>query len=599
MSQASPSSTFSARVTELVRRLGMPVVVLLAALLFDLVFVTDAALDDHGPRFVDFALFPGIFAMVGCAIWARRRAAVAALVAAFALVAFTIFQRYLHTPAYSSVLANLSITDVVAGTEMTYYVARRVRPGVAFATISTLVVATLIAVFGRYSYGDIASSTIVSALLFGSVLLVAAVVIGVAGRTRSDGQREQREQRLRKLRRVNSLAMGQWPLIGALAIALLFEFGFTYDGGTRGFPVLFCSLGAAVVAVLSPRRPAEAILGVAGLILLSSLVVPFLHLGYNYELVGGIAPTQMIAGIGVVVNLVRAVPLVKAWPRIAVLAAVVAVGAILNTRPGGFRPMTDPQEIGSLALAAALVLGISVAVGLFLRSRDSERTQVMKAAVTDAQTTERMALARELHDVVAHHVTGIVVQAQAARMMGEKNPQLALEAMGRIEDAGTEALAAMRRLVRSMRGDAPAGASDLSEQATTDLVADLRKLVDGANHGIKTTLMLDLPANLPHEVGRSALRLVQESLTNVGKHAAGATEALVHAEVTGRELHLQVRDDGSEQARRPAGGSGGYGLVGMRERVALLHGRLTAGRGPDGGWRVEAWLPLEANGDDG
>ncbi|MET7990420.1 histidine kinase [Amycolatopsis sp. NPDC005232] len=595
MSQAPPSSSFSARVTELVRRLGMPVVVLLAALLFDLVFVTDAALDDVGPRWVDFALLPGIFAMVGCAIWARRRAAVAAMVGAFALAFFTIFIRYLHTPTYSSVLANLSITEVVAGTEMVFYVARKVRPGAAFAAISSLVVGALIAVFGRYTYGDLSYSTILQALLFGSFLLVAAVVIGASGRTRS----VQREQRQRRLRRINALAKGQWPLIGALALSLLFEFGFTYDSGASGFPVLFCSIGAAVIAVLSPRRPADAMLGVAGLILLSALVTPFLRLGYDYQFPGGIPAAQMVAGIGVVVNLVRAMPLIKAWPRIAVLTAAVGVGAILNAKRPGFRPLTDPQEIGGLVVAAGLVLGIAIAVGMFLRSRDSERTQVMKAAVTDAQTTERMALARELHDVVAHHVTGIVVQAQAARMMGEKNPQLALEAMGRIEDAGTEALAAMRRLVRSMRGDAPAGSSDLSEQATTDLDADLRKLVDGANHGIKTTLMLDLPPDLPHEVGRSALRLVQESLTNVGKHAADATEALVHAEVTGRELHLSVRDDGREKAHRPAGGSGGYGLVGMRERVALLHGRITAGRGPDGGWRVEAWLPLEANGDDG
>ncbi|WP_432848980.1 sensor histidine kinase [Amycolatopsis sp. CA-161197] len=595
MSQAPPSSSFSTRVTEVVRRLGMPVVVLLSALMFDLAFVTNAAFDEIGPRWVDFELLPGIFAMAGCAIWARRRAAVAAMVGAFALAFFTIFIRYLHAPAYSSVLANLSITEVVAGTQMVYYAARKVRPGVAFAAISSLVVGALIAVFGRYPYGDLSYSTIAQALLFGSVLLIAAVVIGVSGRTRT----VQREQRLRRLRRVNALAMGQWPLIGLLAITLLFEFGFTYDGGASGFPVLFCSIGAAVVAVLSPRRPGDAMLGVAGLMLLSALVTPWLRLGYEYRIAAGIPPTQVVAGIGVVVTLVRAVPLVKAWPRIAVLSAVVAIGTILNAHRSTFSVLSDPQEIGSYVVVAGLLLGIAIAIGMFLRSRDSERTQVMKAAVTDAQTTERMALARELHDVVAHHVTGIVVQAQAARMMGEKNPQLALEAMGRIEDAGTEALAAMRRLVRSMRGDAPAGASDLSEQATTDLAADLRKLVDGANHGVKTTLVLDLPPDLPHEVGRSALRLVQESLTNVGKHAADATEALVHAEVTGRELHLSVRDDGREKAHRPAGGSGGYGLVGMRERVALLHGRLTAGRGPDGGWRVEAWLPLEANGDDG
>jgi signal transduction histidine kinase len=315
---------------------------------------------------------------------------------------------------------------------------------------------------------------------------------------------------------------------------------------------------------------------------------------------GGVPFVQVIAGMGVVVNLTRARGLSQSWPRVAVLSAVVALGAILNSRAGGLQ--SDAQSLSVLAFGAALLLGISIAVGLMLRSRDSERTTVVQSAVSEAQTAERMALARELHDIVAHHVTGIVVQAQAARLMAEQNPQIAVEAMGRIENAGVEALAAMRRLVRSMRGDAPAGASDLSEQATTDLGADLRKLVEGANHGVPTSMHLDLPPDLPHEVGRSALRLVQESLTNVGKHASDATDAFVLAEVSGAELHLRVTDNGRERTQRPAGGSGGYGLVGMRERVALLKGRLSAGRGPDGGWRVEAWLPLaameEAEGDE-
>jgi signal transduction histidine kinase len=146
-----------------------------------------------------------------------------------------------------------------------------------------------------------------------------------------------------------------------------------------------------------------------------------------------------------------------------------------------------------------------------------------------------------------------------------------------------------------MRGDTPPSTSEFSEQATTDLAADLRKLVDSANHGVPTTVELDLPPHLPHEVGRSALRLVQESLTNVGKHAAGASGAALLADVVAGELHVRVTDDGHQQDQRPAGGSGGYGLVGMRERVELLHGRLFAGRGPNGGWCVEAWLPLEGD----
>ncbi|MFB9927524.1 sensor histidine kinase [Amycolatopsis halotolerans] len=597
MPHSPPSKTLVARATEFARRLDMSVLVLLAALAFDLAFVTNAALDNTGPRFVDLGLFPGIFAMAACALFARKRAAVAGVLGALTLMFCTFVIRYLNIPAYSSVLANLSITEVVAGVEMVYFLARRARPGVAFAVISALVLGALTAVFGREYNSRIYASSIAQSLLFGFLCLFAAVVTGVLGRPRR--QRDPATvERLRNMHRFTELVRGQWPLIGMLSIGVLVEFGYTYESGSRGFPLLACSIGAAAVTALSPRRPRDAILVVAGILLLSALATPFLHPSHGYQLLAGIPPTQIVAGFGVVVNVVRAVPLARAWPRIVVLSGVVGIGAILNFSQYSMgRLISDPLSLGMLATVAVLLLGIAIAIGLYLRSRDSERAQVVKSAVTDAQTSERMALARELHDVVAHHVTGIVVQAQAARMMGEKNPELALEAMGRIENAGVEALAAMRRLVRSMRGDAQAGSGEFNEQATTDLAADLHRLVEAGNHGVPTKLELNLPRDLPHEVGRSALRLVQESLTNVGKHASDATEALALAEVVNGELHLRVTDNGSGQTHRPAGGSGGYGLVGMRERVALLHGRLSAGREPNGGWRVEAWLPLEANGE--
>ncbi|MFF1609841.1 sensor histidine kinase [Amycolatopsis sp. NPDC058278] len=606
MPAAPLPKTLSTRATALVRRIGVPSAVLLAALLFDVAYTTQAALDDAGPRFVDFGLLPGIFAMVACGLWAQKRAAVAGVAGGGVLIFSTLFIHAFHIPPYSSVLPKVAITEVVAGVLMVYYVARRARAGVAFCVVGFLVVAGLVAVFGRYAgVGEIDGGTGTQALLFGLLLLVGPLVPAVAARDR--GPRA--DPRTRRLRRVNELAMGQWPLMGLLAFALLFEFGYTYSNTARGFPILFCSILAAAIAVLSPRRPADALLGLAGIMLLSAIITPFLRLhSYDYPVPGGVPTTQIIAGMGVVVNLTRARGLSQSWARVAVLSSVVALGAILNSdaRRG---LQTDPQTLSLIAFAAALMLGISIAVGLMLRSRDSERTQIVQAAVSDAQTAERMALARELHDVVAHHVTGIVVQAQAARMMAAQKPEIAVEAMARIENAGVEALAAMRRLVRSMRGDAPAGSSEFSEQATTDLGADLRKLVETANHGVPTTMHLDVPPDLPHEVGRSALRLVQESLTNVGKHASGATEAFVVAEVVspaasaggsasaGSQLHLRVTDNGRATAHRPAGGSGGYGLVGMRERVALLKGRLSAGRGPDGGWRVEAWLPLAAGED--
>ncbi|WP_326945357.1 MULTISPECIES: sensor histidine kinase [unclassified Amycolatopsis] len=599
MTAAPPPNTLYTRTAALVRRIGVPAAVLFAALLFDLVYTTQAALDEHGSRFVDFGLLPGMFAMVACALWAQKRAAVAGAAGAAVLVFSTLFIHAFHIPPYSSVLPKVTITEIVAGELMLYYVTRRARAGVAFCVVSALVVGCLVAVFGRYrGVGDLDGGSLYQALLFGVLLLAGAVVPAIAIRDRGP----KADPRTRKLRRVNELAMGQWPLIGLLGFALIFEFGYTYSSTARGFPILFCSLVAAVIAVLSPRRPADAVLAIAGVLLLSAVITPLLQLRSSYPMPGGVPFVQVIAGMGVVVTLTRARGLSASWARVAVLSAVVALAAIVNSNQPAGNLQTDPQTLSILAFAAALMLGISIAVGLMLRSRDSERTTVVQSAVSEAQTAERMALARELHDVVAHHVTGIVVQAQAARMMAEKNPQIAVEAMGRIENAGVEALAAMRRLVRSMRGDAPAGSSEFSEQATTDLGADLRKLVEGANHGVPTSMHLDLPPDLPHEVGRSALRLVQESLTNVGKHAADATDAFVLAEANGTELHLRVTDNGRERTHRPAGGSGGYGLVGMRERVALLKGRLSAGRGPDGGWRVEAWLPLaateEAEGDE-
>jgi len=460
------------------------------------------------------------------------------------------------------------VAETVAGFELVYFCVRYVRAGVAFIGVGSLVVACLIAVTGRSEEAQFDNRNFPLSLVFGLFILGTAVLLGL--RSRHSHPKHTNPV-------VAKILRDQWPIIGGLTLLLFFELVGTAGAGPRAVPVLACSVAAAALAVFA-------------LFLFSGMIAGQVNLRSGYPQIGGMTLTQIVSGMIMVVILIRVVPREKAWPTIGLLSGVVAVVAIVDAAEN-----TSRAALSQLVVAAVLLLGISVAIGLYLKSRDSERAQVVSSAVTEAQTSERMALARELHDVVAHHVTGIVVLAQAAKMSAEKNPKVAAEALGRIDVAGTEALAAMRRLVRSMRGEAAAGSSDFSEQATTDLAADLRKLVDGANHGVTTTVELDLPAHLPQEVGRSALRLVQESLTNVGKHAAGASAATVLAEVADGELHLRVSDDGKEPDRHPAGGSGGYGLIGMRERVELLHGRLFAGRGPEGGWRVEAWLPLEGD----
>jgi signal transduction histidine kinase len=242
----------------------------------------------------------------------------------------------------------------------------------------------------------------------------------------------------------------------------------------------------------------------------------------------------------------------------------------------------------NFALCVAVV-AVAVMVAVYFRARAGMRRRELTAAVTDAQRAERVELARELHDVVAHHVTGMVVQAQAAMAVSDNDPLAAHRLLPGIVNSGTDALAAMRRLVGTLRESEPL------YTATTDLQADVRAAVERAEQaGVPVRLRMELPGSVPQEVGRSVLRLVQESLTNVYKHANNPTDVVVELYGTVHHLRLTVRDDGKGGRVVPVGGSGGYGLVGMRERVELLGGLFSAGE-VDGGWQVLAELPLEGD----
>ncbi|NKQ59233.1 two-component sensor histidine kinase [Amycolatopsis sp. K13G38] len=558
---------FSDRLPALQRKLGLEGFVLLAALLGDLLIILPAAFDDVGPRGRDLLLLPGILAMVGCGLWGRRHAVQASFAASAVLIASTAVIRYADVTPYSTLLTDVSLAETVAGLELVFFCVRWARPWFSFTAVSSLVVATLIAIGGRDGV-NIGSNRVFETLLIGLVLLIAAVAMGVQFRVRSP---------MEHTSAATKMFREQWPLIGAMCLPLFLELPQALDKGPPALPLLVCSLVSAVLAVLASRLPVRAGLLLAGVILVSPIGF---RAAPRYQMAFDTLPVTVIAaGLVVVVFLIRTVPTRPAWLTIGALSLAVALASAANVRDG--------SNLTILAIGAILLLGLAVAIGLYFRARDSERAKVVEAAVTEAQTSERMALARELHDVVAHHVTGIVVQAQAAKLMGESNPKLAMEALDRIETAGTEALVAMRRLVRSMRGS-----SQATEQATMNLEADLRQLIAAAHHGVHTDADLRLPPDIPQEVARSALRLVQESLTNVGKHAAGATRVEVLAEVVETDLHIRVSDDGRAPVGKPVGGSGGYGLVGMRERVELLHGSLTAGP-VDGGWLVDAWLPLQ------
>ncbi|MER7734165.1 histidine kinase [Streptomyces erythrochromogenes] len=253
---------------------------------------------------------------------------------------------------------------------------------------------------------------------------------------------------------------------------------------------------------------------------------------------------------------------------------------------------TDPGRFTLLFSVLAVVVG---AYSILLRLQATQRVLDLRAV----RTVERLELARELHDLVAHHVTGIVVEARAARFT-HVSAERAAETFGRIETAGDEALGSMRSLVKILRdSDSDSGnGSPPATTATTPVagLADLRTLTERFSRtGPPVVLSIEngLQDRLPAHVAATAHRIVLEALTNTAKHAATATAVRVTLRTVPAGLEVRVADDGGHPARlSEKARGGGYGLAGMTERAEALGGHLTAGPSPEGGWVVTAVLPL-------
>lgn len=202
-----------------------------------------------------------------------------------------------------------------------------------------------------------------------------------------------------------------------------------------------------------------------------------------------------------------------------------------------------------------------------------------------AKAREREQLARDLHDTVAHHVSGIVIQAQAGRAVATSHPERATEVFAVIEDAASRTLTELRTMVGALR------ASEGADFAPRPGVADLGRLAGQADGGPQVDVELSGQLDdLSPAVGAALYRLTQESVTtNARLHARYVTRVAVRVVGDAERVQLTVDDDG---ALSTTGGSpSGYGLVGMRERAKLLGGTFHAGPGAGGGWRVEAMLP--------
>jgi signal transduction histidine kinase len=206
---------------------------------------------------------------------------------------------------------------------------------------------------------------------------------------------------------------------------------------------------------------------------------------------------------------------------------------------------------------------------------------------------ERARIARELHDVVAHHVSAIVIRAQAAERLAPGRPEVAAEAVGWIAGAGKEALTGMRHAVQVLREDDGDRAVELAPQPT---LADLRGIVERlAPVGLDVEIALPdpLPVVDP-QVEMAAVRIAQEGVTNALRHA-DARRAVVRATEQAGHLVVAVDDDG-RSATVPSLTTTGHGLRGMAERAAACGGRLEIVRSDLGGWSVRATLPCHRNG---
>ncbi len=256
-------------------------------------------------------------------------------------------------------------------------------------------------------------------------------------------------------------------------------------------------------------------------------------------------------------------------------------------------------DVVSVAMAAVAVTAIAAAVGASLRATDSSH----HATVTAVRRAEREEVARELHDVVAHHVTGMVVLSQAARSMAASRSRQGSvrkldDALGAVERAGGEAMISLRSMVSVLRQPDGVGGAQKEPVPTLE---DLEDLVSRFRFASTTTnvevVLAPAARTLRPQVQAALHRVVQESLTNASRYAAGARSVSVELTCGAGRAVLRVADSGGSRdqsfgGRDGAPWGGGSGIVGMRERVATLGGVLTAHQGPAGtGWIVRAEVP--------
>ncbi|MFI1994391.1 sensor histidine kinase [Actinoplanes sp. NPDC020271] len=358
-------------------------------------------------------------------------------------------------------------------------------------------------------------------------------------------------------------------MLGALMVTAVVLTAVAVGTSWGGWYWLFgAAIGLCLTAIALARRRKPFVAATFGLVMAMAAVVIARLAGFPREPgPAGILALAVLVGMVVRRSSYSKVVAVTAGALTVVLMAFVAGQPL-----GG--------EVNVVAALNALGLAGALATGLALRLADRTRKETEERVRRD----ERLALARELHDMAAHHLTGLVVQTQSARILARKRPGELDESLDAIENAGSDALTAIRRVVGLLRDDTDPFARPVPEQ--------VRELVQRFElHG--PPVRLDVPEEVgpwAPEVAGAVQRVVQESLTNIARHAPRASEVDVTVRQDDAGVHVRIADDGPPPGRPPR--RGGYGLIGMRERVEALGGTLRAGPRDGSGWLVDATLPV-------
>jgi signal transduction histidine kinase len=298
-----------------------------------------------------------------------------------------------------------------------------------------------------------------------------------------------------------------------------------------------------------------------------------------------------ILGVAILVAVYSVAAYGDRWVALAGLAAAELGSVAVQLTPG--RTGVDTLVINLGVVAVAWLLGHFAhnyrAYAARLEERTAELEQAREELARRAVTEERLRLARELHDVVAHAMSVIAVQSGVGAHVATTQPKEARMSLAAIEATSRAALTELRRLLGVLRQeDEPHG--DLTPVPG---LADLEVLLgEGAKAGLAARLRVEgTPSPLPAGVDLSAYRIVQEALTNVVKHA-GPARAQVTIRYGDQDVTVEVIDDGRGAVTSDGRAGTGHGLIGMRERVAAFNGDLEVGPRPDGGFRVAARLPI-------